>query len=103
MYRLVCMLIQQSDGEGNFGNKIVEEGEKPGWNEITKEQRVKEVLMDLNPFMPNAIKAMDKILERQQKAEDGKQSKETSDKQAFMDFINYITGNKGNWYRNLDL
>ena len=103
MNPILRMLIQQSRGEGNFGNKIVEEGEKPGWNEITKEQRMKEVLMDLNPFMPNAVKAMDKILERQQKAEDGKQSKETSDKQAFMDFINYITGNKGNWYRNLDL
>ena len=103
MNPLVRMLMQQSRGEGNFGNKIVEEGEKPGWNEITMEQRMKEVLMDLNPFMPNAVKTMDKILERQQKAEDGKQSKETSDKQAFMDFINYITGNKGNWYRNLDL
>lgn len=103
MNPILRMLMQQSRGEGNFGNKIVEEGEKPGWNEITKEQRMKEVLMDLNPFMPNAVKTMDKILERQQKAEDGKQSKETSDKQAFMDFINYITGNKGNWYRNLDL
>ena len=103
MNPILRLLMQQSRGEGNFGNKIVEEGEKPGWNEITKEQRMKEVLMDLNPFMPNAVKTMDKMLERQQKAEDGKQSKETSDKQAFMDFINYITGNKGNWYRNLDL
>lgn len=103
MNPILRMLVQQSRGEGNFGNKIVEEGEEPGWNEITKKQRMKEILMDLNPFMPNAVKAMDKILERQQKAEDGKQSKETSDKQAFMDFINYITGNKGNWYRNLDL
>lgn len=103
MNPLVRMLMQQSRGEGNFGNKIVEEGEEAGWNEITKEQRMKEVIMDLNPFMPNAVKAMDKILERQQKAEDGKQSKETSDKQAFVDFINYITGSKGNWYRNLDL
>lgn len=103
MNPIVRMLMQQSRGEGNFGNKIVEEGEEAGWNEITKEQRVKEVLMDLNPFMPNAVKTMDKILERQQKAEDGKQSKDTSDKQIIMDFINYITGNKGNWYRNLDL
>ena len=103
MNPIVRMLMQQSRGEGNFGNKIVEEGEEAGWNEITKEQRVKEVLMDLNPFMPNAVKTMDKILERQQKAENGKQSKDTSDKQMLMDFINYITGNKGNWYRNLDL
>ncbi len=103
MNPIVRMLMQQSRGEGNFGNKIVEEGEEAGWNEITKEQRMKEVILDLNPFMPNAVKTMDKMLERQQKAENGKQSKDTSDKQMLMDFINYITGNKGNWYRNLDL
>ncbi len=101
MNPIVRMLFQQSRGEGNFGNEIVE-GDEVGWNEITKKQRAKEVLMDLNPFMPNAVKTMDSILERQQKADDGKQSQETSDKQILMDFINYITGNKGNWYRNID-
>lgn len=101
MNPIVRMLFQQSRGEGNFGNEIVE-GEEAGWNEITKKQRAKEVLMDLNPFMPNAVKTMDSILERQQKADNGKQSQETSDKQILMDFINYITGNKGNWYRNID-
>lgn len=103
MNPLVRMLMQQSRGEGNFGNKIVEEGEKPGWNEITKEQRVKEVLMDLNPFMPNLVKTLDSVKNRQQKADEGKQSQKTSDEQILMDWINYITGNKGNWYRNLDL
>lgn len=103
MNPLVRMLMQQSRGEGNFGNKIVEEGEKPGWNEITKEQRVKEVLMDLNPFMPNLVKTLDSEKNRQQKADEGKQSQKTSDEQILMDWINYITGNKGNWYRNLDL
>lgn len=101
MNPLVRMLFQQSRGEGNFGNEIVE-GDEAGWNEITKKQRYKEVFMDLNPFMPNAVKTMDSILERQQKADNGKQSQETSDKQILMDFINYITGNKGNWYRNSD-
>lgn len=101
MNPILRMLLQQSRGEGNFGNEIVE-GDEAGWNEITKKQRAKEVLMDLNPFMPNAVKTMDSILERQQKADDGKQSQETSDKQILMDFINYITGNKGNWYRNID-
>ena len=101
MNPIVRMLFQQSRGEGNFGNEIVE-GDEAGWNEITKNQRAKEVLMDLNPFMPNAVKTMDSILERQQKADNGKQSQETSDKQILMDFINYITGNKGNWYRNID-
>lgn len=101
MNPILRMLLQQSRGEGNFGNEIVE-GDEAGWNEITKKQRAKEVLMDLNPFMPNAVKTMDSILERQQKADNGKQSQETSDKQILMDFINYITGNKGNWYRNID-
>lgn len=103
MNPLVRMLMQQSRGEGNFGNKIVEEGEKPGWNEITKEQRAKEVLMDLNPFMPNLVKTLDSEKNRQQKTDEGKQSQEITDKQILMDWINYITGNKGNWYRNLDL
>lgn len=101
MNPIVRMLFQQSRGEGNFGNEIVE-GEEAGWNEITRDQRAKEVLMDLNPFMPNAVKTMDSILERQQKADNGKQSQETTDKQILMDWINYITGNKGNWYRNID-
>ncbi len=103
MNPLVRMLIQQSRGEGNFGNKIIEEGEEPGWNEITKEQRIKEVLMDLNPFMPNLVKTLDSEKNRQQKTDEGKQSQEITDKQILMDWINYITGNKGNWYRNLDL
>jgi hypothetical protein len=103
MNPLVRMLIQQSRGEGNFGNKIVKEGEEPGWNEITMEQRLKEVLMDLNPFMPNLVKTLDSEKNRQQKSDEGKQSQEITDKQILMDWINYITGNKGNWYRNLDL
>ena len=104
MNPILRMLIQQSRGEGNFGNKIVdvEEGEKPGWNEITKEQRMKEVIMDLNPFMPNLVKTLDSEKNRQQKADDEKQSQEITDKQILMDWINYITGNKGNWYRNVN-
>lgn len=103
MNPILRMLMQQSRGEGNFGNKIVdvEEGEKPGWNEITKEQRMKEVIMDLNPFMPNLVKTLDSEKNRQKKADDEKQSQEVTDKQILMDWINYITGNKGNWYRNL--
>ena len=103
MNPLVRMLMQQSRGEGNFGNKIVEEGEKPGWNEITMEDRFGEVIQELNPFMPTLAKTYFKSKDRQQKADEGKQSQETSDKQILMDWINYITGNKGNWYRNLDL
>ena len=103
MNPILRMLVQQSRGEGNFGNKIVKKGEKAGWNEITEGQRVKEVLMDLNPFMPNLVKTLDSEKNRQQKSDEGKQSQEITDKQILMDWINYITGNKGNWYRNLDL
>ena len=103
MNPLVRMLMQQSRGEGNFGNKIVEEGEEPEWNEITMEDRFGEVIQELNPFMPTLAKTYFKSKDRQQKADEGKQSQETSDKQILMDWINYITGNKGNWYRNLDL
>lgn len=39
MNPILRMLVQQSRGEGNFGNKIVEEGEEPGWNEITKKTK----------------------------------------------------------------
>lgn len=103
MNPILRMLVQQSRGEGNFGNKIVKEGEKPGWNEITMEDRFGEVIQELNPFMPTLAKTYFKSKDRQQKADEGKQSQETSDKQILMDWINYITGNKGNWYRNLDL
>lgn len=103
MNPILRMLMQQSRGEGNFGNKIVKEGEKPGWNEITMEDRFGEVIQELNPFMPTLAKTYFKSKDRQQKADEGKQSQETSDKQILMDWINYITGNKGNWYRNLDL
>ena len=101
---LLRLALQQSRGEGNFGNKIVdlEEGEKPGWNEISKDQRIKEVLMDINPFVPNLVKTLDNQKDRQEKADNEKQSQEITDKQILHDWLNYITGNKGNWYRNLD-
>ena len=99
---ILRLALQQSRGEGNFGNKIVEEGEEPGWNEITKEDRFGEVMQELNPFMPTLAKTYFKSKDRQQKADDGKQSQEMTDRQQLLDWINYITGNKGNWYRNLD-
>ena len=99
---ILRLVLQQSRGEGNFGNKIVEEGEEPGWNEITKEDRFGEVIQELNPFMPTLAKTYFKSKDRQQKADEGKQSQEMTDRQQLLDWINYITGNKGNWYRNLD-
>lgn len=99
---ILRLMLQQSRGEGNFGNKIVEEGEEPGWNEITKEDRFGEVMQELNPFMPTLAKTYFKSKDRQQKADENKQSQEMTDRQQLLDWINYITGNKGNYYRNLD-
>ena len=101
MNPLLRIALQQARGEGNFGNKIVEKGEEAGWNEITMGQRLGEVAQDLNPFMPNLVNTYLQTKERQEKADEEKQSQETSDVQILMDWINYITGNKGNFYRNI--
>ena len=102
MNPLLRIALQQARGEGNFGNKIVEKGEEAGWNEITMGQRFGEIAQDLNPFMPNLVNTYLQTKERQEKADEEKQSQETTDAQILMDWINYITGNKGNFYRNVD-
>ena len=102
MNPLLRIALQQARGEGNFGNKIVEKGEEAGWNEITMGQRLGEIAQDLNPFMPNLVNTYLQTKERQEKADEEKQSQETTDVQILMDWINYITGNKGNFYRNVD-
>ena len=102
MNPLLRIALQQARGEGNFGNKIVEKGEEAGWNEITMGQRFGEIAQDLNPFMPNLVNTYIQTKERQEKADEEKQSQETTDVQILMDWINYITGNKGNFYRNVD-
>lgn len=102
MNPLLRIALQQARGEGNFGNKIVEKGEEAGWNEITMGQRLGEIAQDLNPFMPNLVNTYLQTKERQEKADEEKQSQETTDAQILMDWINYITGNKGNFYRNVD-
>ena len=50
----------------------------------------------MNPL----VKAYYKAKDHQEKADKGTQSQETSDKQILMDWIAYITGNKGNYYRD---
>lgn len=102
MNPLLRIALQQARGEGNFGNKIVEKGEEVGWNEITMGQRLGEIAKDLNPFMPNLVNTYLQTKERQEKADEEKQSQKTTDVQILMDWINYITGNKGNFYRNID-
>lgn len=102
MNPLLRIALQQARGEGNFGNKIVEKGEEAGWNKITMGQRLGEIAQDLNPFMPNLVNTYIQTKERQEKADEEKQSQKTTDVQILMDWINYITGNKGNFYRNID-
>lgn len=97
---LIKLAIQHKDGEGNFGNKVVDK-EKAGWGEVTKDERRLEMLKEVNPFMNPLIKAYDKSKEHQKKADEGKQSQETSDKQILMDWLEYIFGNKGNYYRDV--
>ena len=98
---IVRLLLQQSRGEGNFGNKIVED--EAGFDEITKDERVKEVISELNPFVPNLVKTINSQINRKEREKNEKQGEEITDKQILHDWINYITGNKGNWYRNLDM
>ena len=97
---LIKLAIQRKDGEGNFGNKVVDKKEAD-WGEVTKDERKLEVLKEVNPFMNPLVKAYYKSKEHQEKADKGKQSQETSDKQILMDWLEYIFGNKGNYYRDV--
>lgn len=96
---LIKIALEQSRGEGAFGNKIVDK-EKAGWNEVTKDERLLEIVKDLNFVGNPLVKAVSDSNKRQEQADEGKQSQETSDKQILLDWIKYITGNKGNYYRN---
>lgn len=96
---LIRLAMQTIEGEGNFGNKVVDK-DKAGWGEITKEDRYKEIARDLNPILPTLVNALHNNNERKEKLKDEKVSKETVDKQIFHEWVKYITGHKGNWYRN---
>lgn len=95
---ILRLLLQQSRNEGNFHNKIVDKNEA-GWNEITKDDRAKEIAMELNPFLNSFAKAIKKSSGHQEEADKGKQSQSTSDKQILLDWIEFITGNKANYYK----
>lgn len=97
---LIKLAIQHKDGEGNFGNKVVDK-EEANWGEVTKKERLGEMVAEVNPFMNPLFKALEKSNNHQKKADEGKQSQKTSDKQIFMDWLEYILGNKGNYYRDV--
>lgn len=94
---LLKLAIQQIRGKGDFDTKIVDK-DKAGWNEITKDDRKKEILMDVNPFVNNLPTTINKV----NKVNDRKQSKKTSDIQKMELIFNYLTGNKGKHERYLD-
>lgn len=95
---ILRLALQESRNEGNFHNKIVDKNEA-GWNEITKDDRAKEIAMELNPFLNSFAKAIKKSSGHQEEADKGKQSQSTSDKQILLDWIEFITGNKANYYK----
>ena len=94
---LLKLAIQQIRGKGDFDTKIVDK-DKAGWNEITKDDRNKEILMDVNPFVNNLPTTINKV----NKVNNRKQSKKTSDIQKMELIFNYLTGNKGKHERYLD-
>lgn len=95
---ILRLALQQSRNEGNFHNKVVDK-DKAGWNEVTKKDRNKEIALELNPFINSFAKAVKNSNKRQKSADEGKQSQSTSDKQAFYDWVQFITGFKGNYYK----
>lgn len=94
------VILQTLNGEGNFGNKITTNDEAE-WGETTVPDRIKEILMELNPFAPTLFNTIDKSKSRQEKADNDKVGQEITNKQILNDWIKYITGHKGNWYRNM--
>lgn len=89
MNPLLKLAVQLKNNEGDFGAKVVE-GNKAGYNEITKDERKWEMLRDINPLVNNLVTTAynaNKVYER-------KQSKETSDLQALELWLKYITGVK---------
>lgn len=96
---LLRMALQQSRGEGNFGNKLVDKDEA-AWGETTKDERKGEIARELNPVMNPLVKAYYKSKEHQKKTDEGKQTQTTTDKQKLMELLAYAFGNKGNYYRD---
>lgn len=96
---LIRIALQQSKGQGNFGNKIVDKDEA-GYDEVTKSERGGEIVRELNPVMNPLIKAYNDTKKHQKKTDEGKQTQSTTDIQKWMEWIAYITGNKGAYYRD---
>lgn len=87
-------------GEGKFGNKIVE-GDEAGFNEITKKDALMELIRDINPVAPTLVNTINKNLSDKEKVENGTMDEYIAGKRELNEWLKYITGHKGNWYRNL--
>ena len=97
MNPLLKLAIQQARGRGDFDTKVVDK-KKAGFNEVTKADRKKEIALDVNPFVNNLFTTINKV----DKVNNRKQSKETSDLQKLELIFNYLTGNKGKHERYLE-
>lgn len=94
---LLRIALQQSRGEGNFHNKIVDK-DKAGWNEVTKDDRNKEIASEILPTVGSLAKFIKKKNTHQSYADNGTQSQDTTDKQVLHDWLEFILGNKANYY-----
>ena len=93
---LLKLAIQQARGKGDFGTNVVDKN--PKFNEISKDERRKEILYGVNPF----LNVLGTTKNKSDKLNKRKQSKDTTDLQRLELWLNYITGNKGKHERYLD-
>ena len=97
---LIKLAYQQANGVGEFDNKIVDK-DVSKFGEVTKDENTLDMLLTINPFMNPLFKTFDKTSNHQDKVKEGKQTQETTDKQIMMEWLAYMFGNKGNYYRDL--
>ena len=109
---LLQIALRTVKGEGKFGNKIVDSDKsiEDGWNELLYEDAgynkvssnvaIKDALLDVNPILPGLVETIDAINADKKKAKDGGMPEYIKNKRELNEWINLITGHKGNWYRN---
>ena len=110
---LLQIALRTSKLQGKFGNELTESKATvdDGWTEMLYEDggfgktptkvALKETLLDVNPFMPTMVNAIDKSIGENVKVDNGKMEEEIANKRILNEWLKYITGHKGNWYRNL--
>lgn len=109
---LLQIALRTAKGEGRFGNKLVspnkkvEDGweemlyEDAGYNNVSTNVALKEALLDVNPILPTVFEMFDKTKADKIKGQNGKMPEQIASKRELNEWIEFITGHKGNWYRN---